>query len=188
MPPRHETLAVAETLLTEGGPAAVSARRVAERLGVSRQLIYTQFGDKSGLLRALHDEGFRRLDDRIGAVASRPRSDRDMLALVSAYREAALAAPEIYALMFDRPPPDFRKDSAAVRVGRASFAHIIAASRSWLDAQTIDTVGKDVALALALWSTAHGHVALERAGHIPADSGQILEESVRLLLAGARAG
>jgi AcrR family transcriptional regulator len=180
------TLLVAEELLSQGGPAALSTRAVAGRLGVSRQVVYTQFGDKSGLLRALHDEGFRRLTADVVALTEAAGTDDGVVAVAAAYRASALRSPELYALMFDRPPPDFRKDAGSVAVARASYAHIVTATSRWAETQRAAPSGGATALARSLWSTTHGHVALELAGHGGRDAGIALERSVRLLLAGAR--
>lgn len=47
----------AARLLVEHGPAGLSLRKVAAAAGVSTMPVYTLFGDKEGLLAAMHREG-----------------------------------------------------------------------------------------------------------------------------------
>ena len=60
----------AERLLREGGFDAMSVRAVGERLGVSRQVVYTHFGGVDGLLDALHVRASGYLARSVGAVAA----------------------------------------------------------------------------------------------------------------------
>src|SRR5262245_38161577 len=46
-------------LLVQEGPAGISLRKVAAAAGVSTMPVYTIFGDKRGLLLAMHREAFR---------------------------------------------------------------------------------------------------------------------------------
>ena len=57
----------AERLLREGGFDAMSVRAVGERLGVSRQVVYTHFGGVDGLLDALHERASGYLAGSVGA-------------------------------------------------------------------------------------------------------------------------
>src|ERR1700754_3281426 len=115
MPPVNDDLTTrlvdeAARLLTDHGPAGLSLRKLAAAAGVSTMPVYTLFGDKQGLLAAMHREGFRRLG---AALLAAPRSDdplADVIALGLAYREAALAGPHLYGLLFGRMTP-FRTPS-----------------------------------------------------------------------------
>ena len=80
-PLREELLDAAATLLTERGYRSVRMQDVADAVGVSRQTVYNEFGDKWGLAQALvlrHndqyldgvDEALSRHDDLHSAVVS----------------------------------------------------------------------------------------------------------------------
>lgn len=194
MPDRHEprpgspdadtVLEVARHLLADGGLAALTVRRLADALGVSRQVVYSRFGSKAGLLSALYADGFRRLDEVVRA-APNPVTDADMLALSRAYRTHAHAAPAVYRLMFDGEP-GFVPDDAARTASTLAFDGIAGAAAAWLDlADPRDTRART--LAGALWASAHGVVSLERAGHLRDDvAARQLDEVVIRILAGSR--
>jgi AcrR family transcriptional regulator len=78
---RQELLDAAATLLTERGYRAVRMQDVANAVGVSRQTVYNEFGDKWGLAQALVlrnndeyldgvDEALNRHDDLYSAVVA----------------------------------------------------------------------------------------------------------------------
>ncbi len=192
--PRHEArpgspdadavLETARQLLTDHGPSALSVRRLADELGVSRQVVYSRFGSMRGLLGALYADGFRRLSD---AVQSVPEigTDAHLLGVGRAYRAHARQAPAIYRLMFDGDP-GFTPDTAARAASDRAFTVICGAAAAWLDLpDPRDPLART--LAGALWASAHGVVSLERAGHLNEDvAARQLDEVVIRILAGSR--
>ncbi|TCK22495.1 TetR family transcriptional regulator [Pseudonocardia endophytica] len=50
---RAEALDVAEQMVVSDGPRALSMRELATRTGVSRQTLYSEFGDRAGVASAL---------------------------------------------------------------------------------------------------------------------------------------
>jgi AcrR family transcriptional regulator len=175
-------------LLEAGGPAAVSVRRVSERLGVSRQIIYTRFGAKAGLIRALHDEGFRRLSARVERVSGDLGAGERLEELALAYRESALAAPELFEIMFGHPIAEFEPDAEAIAVARTSFEPIASAAEAWIEECGATGETSPRKLARMCWSATHGLVALELAGHGDGNPQKAIRDSISTLLAGVRAG
>src|SRR6185436_7798067 len=51
--------------IRDDGAAALTLRAVGARLGVSRTALYRHFADKSALLNAVSEDGFRRLADAL---------------------------------------------------------------------------------------------------------------------------
>lgn len=184
-PTGRDVLAAAQDLLERHGPAGLSVRRVADALGVSRQVVYSRFGDKSGLVRALHDDGFERLSAELAAVGATPGADIHVVALGLAYRRAAMHAPVVFDVMFARPFVEFERDDEARAVALASYEHIVAGARAWLH-RNGGAVEQALPLARVLWSSVHGVVMLERTGHLaPARSVAQIEDTVRRLLRGS---
>jgi len=167
---RDDVLRVAEELFTSEGPHGLSVRRIAEALGVSRQIVYSRFQGKPDLVRALHGEGFRRLAARQAAVRAEPGTTEHVLGLGRAYREAALASPALFDLMFGRPIADFEPDESARAVAMGTFTPVVSAARAWLAARG-GPVGAEPSLRLAraLWAATHGVVTLETAGLLGSD-------------------
>ncbi|MEO0605426.1 MAG: TetR/AcrR family transcriptional regulator [Myxococcota bacterium] len=181
-PDADTVLATARRLLIEGGPPALTVRRLADALDVSRQVVYSRFGSKAGLLDALYTDGFRRLAQVVRSIPE-PGTDAHILDIAHAYREHALTTPAIYALMFDgdfTPPPPARAAAAD------AFDILVSAAAAWLD--TPDPRDPSArTLARSLWASAHGVVSLERAGHLAEDvAARQLDEVVIRILAGSR--
>lgn len=178
-PDRDDVLGAAETLLTEEGPGGLSVRRIADRLGVSRQIVYSRFGGKPDLVRALHARGFERLTAAFAEVDEVPGTQAHVLAMAHAYRRAARAQPAVFELMFGTPVVGFVPDASARAVAVESFEPVVAAARAWLVATgRRATPAAALTLARAVWAATHGVVALELAGLLGRDATRVLEELV----------
>ncbi|MEO0322666.1 MAG: TetR/AcrR family transcriptional regulator [Myxococcota bacterium] len=180
-PSRAEIVDAAHALLAEHGPAGLSMRRVAERVGASYQVIYTRIGDKGALARALHDDGFRRLAD---LARARPPTGRreDLFALAHGYRRFAEEEPWLFELMFGAPIADFVRDADARAVAWESFDRcFVATTRAWLD-RTFPERPRGLAASLAwrLWTAVHGLTMLHLAGH-PSPTGDIAQDAETLV-------
>jgi|GEM_PF-1229268 AcrR family transcriptional regulator len=186
--PPHPTgaavLAAAEDLFAREGAQGLSVRRIADSLGVSRQIVYSRFGGKPDLVRALHDEGFRRLTAAFAAAPGPPGSTMHVLSMSAAYRDTALAWPALYGLMFGSPVAEFVPDAAARAVAVASFQPVVNAARAWLQVHGGPSEDDEVfALARSVWAANHGLVSLELAGLLSAASvPPMMEAMVRALL------
>lgn len=182
----------AARLLAEHGPAGLSLRRVAAAAGTSTMAVYTRFGDKQGLLLAMYREGFRRLGARLAASAREVSADASdatdalsgLTAAGRAYREAALASPDLYALMFGpRPPgaaPDPVAEAEAVEAAGATYAPLEAGVREAVARGLL--VGDPDRIARHLWTVAHGAVSLELSGRLVRDDdpGARYDDALRL--------
>ena len=97
---RLRLLECAGATLSTRGLAALSLRTLAADVGTSPTAVYALFGGKPGLLAALHAEAFARLGARLNAVPLGADPVEDLVALGRAYRDAALADPHFYEVMF----------------------------------------------------------------------------------------
>lgn len=184
---RDDVLAVAEDLLTRAGPQGLSVRHIADALGVSRQIVYSRFAGKPDLVRALHNEGFRRLTAHFAAVPGPVGSTAHVLAMARAYRASAMASPALYGLMFGRPVAEFEPDDEARAVAAASFQPVVDAARAWLQVHTgsaTDSAALD--LARRVWAATHGVVSLESAGLVGGQAPAMIDDLVGAALAAAR--
>jgi AcrR family transcriptional regulator len=109
-------LAGALAILDEDGVAGLTTRAVASRANASVPAIYEVFGDKSGLIRAVFFEGFRRLGDELAAL---PQADplKALRNLADAFRDFHLANPLLAQIMFSRPFADFDPTKDEARAG-----------------------------------------------------------------------
>jgi AcrR family transcriptional regulator len=158
----------AAQLLSDEGPDALSLRRLADDIGTSTTAVYSLFGGKPGLLQAIYEEAFRRFGSHIGAVVPSDDPADDLRRLGHAYRRSALADPHMYTVMFGRRVPGFEPDPQSAARARETFTPLVEAVRRGMVAGLL---AKDapVAVATACWATAHGLVALELCGLLPAE-------------------
>jgi AcrR family transcriptional regulator len=153
-------------LLVEEGPAGLSLRKVAAAAGVSTMPVYTLFGDKQGLLTAMHREGFRRLGEAMRAepAGDDPAEYLGRLGLV--YRTAALASPNLYDLMFGHEVAGVQPDADGTAAADAAYRPLVDAVARCQDAGLLID-GDPEPMALYLWAVAHGMVSLELNGKLP---------------------
>lgn len=119
---RERVLAVAMDLLAEHGARGLTARALAARAGTSAPAVYELFGDKSGVVRELYFEGFRRLGMQLALSLETEDPLADLWELATAYRRFVRNNPELAEVMFSRPftdfspGPDERAATASVRI------------------------------------------------------------------------
>jgi AcrR family transcriptional regulator len=156
-------------ILAAEGAAALTLRRLATVTGTSTMAVYTLFGDKPGLLAAMHREGFGRL---AAAQVKAAQSSSDPLEALAeqglAYRAVALANPHLYGLMFGAAVPGFAPDETGQAAADAAYRPLVDGVQRCLDAGAL--VGADAErIAAHLWAVSHGMVSLEIAGHLDGD-------------------
>jgi AcrR family transcriptional regulator len=155
-PDRERFIAAALEILRASGPAALSLRRVAEQAGISTMGIYSRFGNRMGLLEAVHSRGFEMLRERL--LAAREGEPPEAIEpLIHAYREHALQNPVLYGLMFERPLPDFEPspEARAVALGQ-TFSILLEAVAARL-ALSPDGAARP---AYIIWTALHGMVSI----------------------------
>jgi AcrR family transcriptional regulator len=145
---RGEIVATARDLLEEEGEAALTMRRLADRLGIKAPSLYKHLPDKAELEVALMSEGLEEFGHELR------KAGQGLGALAGAYRAWALRHPHLYRLMTDRPLP--RDRLPAGLEARAAEPLLMAL--------------RDPDRARAAWAAAHGLVSLELAGRFPAEA------------------
>ena len=148
-----ELVAAGRTLLEEGGPEALSMRRLAARVGIRAPSIYKHLADKGELEVELVADGLREFAEACEAAVD--GADDPLAAFGGAYRAFATAHPHLYRLINDRPLP---RDRLPAGLEARAAAPLQAA------------VGGDADRARAAWAFAHGMVMLELTDRFPADA------------------
>lgn len=165
------------------GAAELSLREVAERAGISPAGLYRYVDGRDGLLELLIADGFDELSAVIrAAIADAGPGDRDRLwALVSSYRQWALAQPARFALILGSPLVRFEASAegptlpAARRFGAAMFEVFLDAfgrgTLAWPPGDPLVSVpgvpgglqlpAGLLARVLRAWASLHGLVILE---------------------------
>lgn len=193
-PTRHRTpaaevetavLDAAARLLVDGGPGALSIRRIATEAGVAPMSIYNRFESKAGVLDALLIRAFGRLGTITREAEGTDPLDR-IRNSARAYRTFALTDRGSYALMFDRTDDEYAPSPAGLEAAATSFGGLVALVR---DAQAAGVLvdGDPIELAQRLWATIHGAVSLEsRAICFAPSTDQHYDALVDTVLAGLR--
>jgi AcrR family transcriptional regulator len=157
---RARLVAAAAKLLAEGGPDGVSVRRVAAEIGASTMAVYTHFGGKPELLRAVSVEGFRHLAARLAEVEPTDDPVADIAALARGYRRSALDDPHLFAAMFGRNVDAVLGSDEERLEALATFITLVDAVQRAIDAGRFDPTPADL-LALELWCAIHGLCCIE---------------------------
>lgn len=161
---RARLLAVATEAISDGGAAAVTVRDVARRAGTSSSAVYSLFGGREALVRAVGDDAFDRFAARLAAVPRSGDPAADLLALGLAYRTHALDEPQVYRVMFSTAGAGAQDPGRQAAADSASFAALRDAV-----AAVLGTGSDPQEPALALWALVHGLVELELDGLLPGD-------------------
>jgi AcrR family transcriptional regulator len=161
--------AAGELLLAEGAEG-MTTRRLAAMAGTTTQAIYTEFGGKEGIARAMYREGFARLEARMRAVDITDDPFVDLLQQGRVYRESALEHPYFYDVMFGRPIPEFSPNEEDLAVSRiANNLLSVAIERVIATGALVPEANADD-IAQWLWAVVHGVVSLELTGAITLDA------------------
>lgn len=156
---RAAMIGAAVEAIAEGGPAAVSMRDLARRVGVTHGAAAHHFGDKTGLLTAVAAEGFRLLAGMLGEAWRATGTFRDVGV---AYARFAVTYPAHFELMFR--PDQLRNDDPELAAARAEAGGVLYESAADV-ADAAD--GDPVLAATAGWAFVHGIATLWRNGNLP---------------------
>jgi AcrR family transcriptional regulator len=173
---RVAMLDAAGALLHSGGPQALTTRRLADAVGTSTQAIYTLFGGKEGIVRAMYREGFDRLEQCLADVETAAPPDY-LLGLGRAYRTAALRSSHYYDVMFGRPVPEFEPRADDVERSLATQRVLTGGVVRCIECGMLRADADPDEVSAFLWAVAHGLVCLELTGHL--DLGGTNDDSPR---------
>ncbi|HEY0803736.1 MAG TPA: TetR/AcrR family transcriptional regulator [Pseudonocardiaceae bacterium] len=177
----------AARLLAEGGPTALTTRRLAAAVGKSTMAVYTHFGGMDDLVRAMVHEGFARLHQRLGTVDTTDDPVADVITLGYAYRGNALEYPHLYAVMFGSSAlGGFELTDEDRQHGRYTLRFLVNAVRRAMTAGRF-RVDDPQLVAQHMWIALHGLVTLELGGYLvdPYGADACYQGQLYTLLAGS---
>jgi AcrR family transcriptional regulator len=170
-------LSTATEIIALDGVEALSLRKLASRIGVSRTAAYHHFKDKNDLLVAIAAQGFvlwRTQADKI--FHNNTLTEREKYqAFVHYYVQFATENASIYQLMFggtlwkNKQSPSKLKD-----VAYPSFQFFVEMTKTWQNKKLLPNSKNTLRLAQVTWATLHGIAQLVIDG-IYADDSQIDE-------------
>ncbi len=184
---RPALLHAASGIIREAGIDALSMRRLADRVGVSRTAPYHHFKDKNELLCAIAEMGFADQDRMIGALIAGIGTDdgaRLFENWVHAYIRFAHDNPETYDLMYGKEIWKQGEPTAVLRqVSKASFRLWVELVGELQRQQVLPASPPALRTAQACWATLHGLARLLIDGVYvqPGDLDEIANTAVELL-------
>ena len=166
---REALVEAAAQVAAERGVAALSLREAARRAGVSQAAPYHYFSDKSALLAAVAEEGFRAFDRaQASAFAEAPDDAVARLqALGASYVRFALDKPHYFKVMFRPHLVEHARYPGLHEVSRRSFDRLVECTRAARLAHGHDDPDP-LAAATLMWSVPHGLALLYLDGPISA--------------------
>lgn len=174
-------ISTATTMITEDGIEALSLRKLALRIGVSRTAAYHHFKDKNDLLCAIAAQGFTAWQTKAESIFNHSElSDREKFHhFVHYYVHFATHNAAIYQLMFGgtlwkKANNDEQSSQALREVAYPSFQYQVDMIKSWQDKGILPKSESSLRLAQVTWATLHGIAQLVIDG-IYADASQVDE-------------
>ena len=143
----------------------ITLRSLVAGTGVSTMAVYTWFGGMDGMWKALRQEGFTRLADRLAAVTMSADPVRDLTALVAAYLGNALDHPDLYRVMFDAT---YELEDA--EAADQTLEYLVQAAARGREAGRFRPATVPLELAIESWVIGHGLVSLVTPGPLPRET------------------
>lgn len=162
---RAALLKSATDLLTSEGADAVSVRRVAAEAGTTTRAVYSLFGDKDGLLRALFAEISATMRRYHQAVPVREDPVAEIAELAAAYRTAAREHATLYPLYLGRAADSLRPTADDIAEALTNLERVIDAIRRAVESGRFPGRAPE-AIGLQLWSLVHGLASVELCGYL----------------------
>lgn len=148
------------SLLEQEGQTDFSLRSLARAVGVSANAAYRHFADKDDLLQALAAEGFRLFTQALqSAIDAQTEPLSRLRASGKAYVAFAIARPELFRLMFSKPPG---AGSAELQAASLQSLQVLMAASAAVESPDEGHAAAVQVRAAGSWALVHGlaHLAL----------------------------
>lgn len=159
---RNALVAAAVELVEGSSPEELTLREVSRRVGVNHRAAYRHFEDKTALLAAVAEDGYRGLLAAMESAlqrASKTDAAERLMALAVAYVSFAIDQPARYRIMFGRRlNEDGRFNTLEDLVARAYSLLAGELRAGQVGKQFSDTPVRE--LAFGVWSLTHGFASL----------------------------
>lgn len=135
--------------------------------------LYSAFGGMPGLMSAVVEEGFHRLEERLSTVTPSDDPVADLFAMAIECRHFAVENPHLYDVIFGPESREAIRGRLFAEAGHSSidqssyqqsFATLAQACDRAIAAGRV-TIPSGRHLAAQLWSMVHGYISLELSGH-----------------------
>jgi AcrR family transcriptional regulator len=174
---REAFVKAALDLCREGGPQAVSARRLGKMLNLSQMAVYRHFQDMEDLLAHAWDRAFKELLGTINSVLTKTDPKADFQRGLRAYVDWGIRNPGLYRLMFFMAFErlEVLQEQVTGLRGLEMLQDLIV---SCLEPRVVNlTNGEIRSMALQSWFTVHGLTTVAISGRFQRVSEETPEES-----------
>ena len=157
---RSSLLDTAALIMQQHGETALSMRRLAQEVGVSRTAPYHHFKDKDDLLCAIAEEGFRRWQEELQLGSDEniwQASEASIEEFITAYINFATRNSAYYDLMF--AGKIWRSGALTETLKREAyqaFKRYVAIVRNWQEDQLVSSAVNPLRYTQVSWSALHG--------------------------------
>lgn len=162
---REKLIAVAEALVLQGGPEALTARALATHIGYSLGHVYNLVEDLDELVLLVNGRTLERLYDTLEDAAEKAKPGQKVHAIAAAYLAFCTANARMWSLVLGHKLAEGRELPAeyAARIGALPVL-VATELKAMFPKRPADMLKRDVA---ALWSALHGLGTLEHNGRLP---------------------
>ena len=184
---RAALIEAAARLIAEGGPAALSTRRLATEAGTSTMAVYTYFGSMSELVREIVHDGFARLEQAFSLVELTDDPVADMVLLGRSYRHNAVTHRQIFGVMFGGSSlGGFALNEEDRQYGRFTLTKVVECAARCIEAGRFRPDDPGL-VAHQMWLGVHGTVSLELGAYLidPYDADRCFESQITAMMIGA---
>lgn len=166
---RGQLIETALDIISEHGLEKVSMRGLGQRIGVSRTAPYRHFADKSALLSAIAEDGYRKLTHALNNSNNRFSEDSvtRLMDVGIAYVEFAVSNPVHYRIMFGNEIQENKRTPELIKAAEAAFNELLCAVKVCQDEKRVKQFNTYI-IANTLWSTTHGISSLLIDGQVSA--------------------
>jgi len=165
---RGRILEAAKKLFVQEGIEATSIRKIAKEIEFSPTTIYLYYKDKSDIVYALHQEGFRILHQRMEPLVHVENPFERLKALGKSYLAFAVEEPDFYEVLFmKKEPMEFLDNNCVEHEWEEGERVFDLLQHTVRECQQIGYFqGMDAGLlSLQAWSSVHGLASLFITGH-----------------------
>ncbi len=148
--------------------------------------LYTHFGGMGGLVRAMVEEGFHRLQEHLTQVVATDDPVTDLARLGRAFRWNAVCNEHLYAVMFGGGSlAGFRLSEEDRQHGRYTLRNVTACVSRCLTARRFSPADPEL-IAHRLWCAIHGFTMLELGHYLvpPYDADRCFEDQLVFFMVG----
>ncbi|ADZ90479.1 TetR/AcrR family transcriptional regulator [Marinomonas mediterranea] len=151
----------ADNILREEGIEALSIRRLAQQIGVSRTALYHHFKDKNDLLCALAESGFRQQREALETIIEKGTSRTTFEEYVKSYIAFATTNQHLYDLMYGQLIWQNQLQTDSLKsTSKSTFKRWISWVGELQNAKILDQGNSALRVGQACWASLHGFARL----------------------------